>query len=442
MAQAQGMVDLGADASDWLATYGWPVLLLFMLFVVFLYVWSYLNKNLEKMKAVDSNYMDGDVVVYLGRIAKSAMVITLLFLTAYVLSQIWADFNDMVWSVYLGVFVQLAIIVLVLMFAGLIVKVLRHISKRSRLSKKGSKGLSGSAVEFTSLLLSYVVYVAAAVVVLVVLLTYVQSVNAVEALADFWDANHVRIEALVVFLVAIVFVVRLVNAIFEDYKYRTKKFNPQVIDLFKSLIRNVLYLIAFLVTIFILFKIMDLQDVGLILVVTIVVFICVGIGISYHVSKNIISGLAIMNTDIFSAGDKIKIGRDLVCEVVEKNLVFTKVRTEEGETVDVPNSEIISGRVLNYNRSVAHGITVSFEAHSSVPHAEVERKVRVAVSRMEGLMKEPVPEVFAKDFVGEMIVYEVHAYVMDALKAKRTRSDLILHLREEFQAGESKSFSG
>jgi small-conductance mechanosensitive channel len=148
-----------------------------------------------------------------------------------------------------------------------------------------------------------------------------------------------------------------------------------------------------------------------------------------------------MNTEIFAIGDKIKIGQDLVCEVVEKNLVFTKVRTEEGETVDVPNSEIISSRVLNYDRSLAHGISVTFKVHSSIPHSEVQVMVSGAVAKVEGLIKEPAPEVFARDFDGDMVVYEVHAYVRDALKAKRTRSELILMLREESDSGELRPLS-
>lgn len=408
-----------------------------MFFVVCLYIWSYLNKNLERMKRVDSDYLDSDVVEYLGRMAKAIMVIVLLFILAFVLSQIWPDFNDQVWEKYLGIFLQLVVIAMVLIFAGLIVKVLRHFSRRSRTT---SKGRSGSAVEFTSLLLSYVVYVAATVVIVILLLTYFADVDSIDWLSQFWADNAGRIEALLVFLVAVLLVARLSNAIFEDYKFRTKKFNPQVVDLFKGLVRNVLYLIAVLVSIFMLFTIMGLQEVGLVLVITLVVFICLGIALSYSTVKNIVAGLAIMNSDIFSTGDKVKFGKDLICEVVEKNLIFTKVRTEEGETVNVPNSEILSDKVLNYSRSLAHGISISFELPSRIRHEEVEALVKRAVTKVDGLMKEPAPEIFAREMTGSKMKYQITAYVLDALKAKRVRSDLLFSIQDEMASDERISF--
>jgi len=441
METAHGSFSFAASSTDWLATYGWPLLLLFMLFVVFLYIWSYLNKNLERMKAKETEYVDADVVTYLGRVAKAAMIIILLFLLAFVLSQLWPDFEEMVWTPYLTIFVQLTIIFMILLFAGLIVKMLRNFSRRSRMSNPAGKRVRGSAVEFTSLLLSYIVYIGAAIVVLIVLLTFVSDINVMDELGAFWDENGGKLEALVIFLVAIFLITRLIDAIFEDFKFRTKKFNPQVVDLFKSLVKYIFYLIAFMVTVFILFSIMDLEEVGLILIITILIFITLGISLSYATVKNIVSGLAIMNTEIFVVGDKIKLGSDLVCEVVEKNLVFTKVRTEEGETVDVPNSEVLSGRVLNYNRSVAHGIIINFEAHSFVPHKEVERLVQDAVKDVEGLEKVPAPEVFAREIHAGKIKYEIHAYVKDAMKAKRTRSDLIEKIQDSFQEQGKDFFS-
>jgi small conductance mechanosensitive channel len=272
------------------------------------------------------------------------------------------------------------------------------------------------------------------------LLSFVPNLHPGQALQDFLAVNGTKIGATIVFVIAVVAVVKLSQAIFEDYKFRTKKFNPQVIDLFEDLTRYVLYLIAFLVVIYMVFSIIGLENVGLILIIMTLIFISLAMALSYSSVKNIISGLALMNTETFAVGDKIKIGKDLVCEVVEKNLMFTKVRTEEGETVDVPNSEVINDRILNYDRSLAHGISVRFELPTSVPHEEVERMVQWAVSQVDGLMKDPKPELFARDFRGDHIVYEVHTYVLDALKAKRSRSDLISKIQESLHSDRRNLF--
>jgi small-conductance mechanosensitive channel len=106
----------------------------------------------------------------------------------------------------------------------------------------------------------------------------------------------------------------------------------------------------------------------------------------------------------------------------------------------VPNSEILSDRVLNYSRSMAHGISISFELPSKVPHAEVEQLVKRAVTKVDGLAKEPPPEIFARELVGSKMKYQVTAYVLDALKAKRVRSDLIFSIQEEMASDEGTSF--
>jgi small-conductance mechanosensitive channel len=440
MGTVEEALPLAASSDEWLSAYGWYLLLLFILFVLSLYIWSYLSKNLEKLKSKDTHYVDSDVVTYLSRMVKATLVIVLLYVAGFVLAQVWPDFNSMVWEPYYYYILDLIFICAVLLVAGLIVKVLRRISRKARITSKDTKGLQGSAVEFTSLLLSYVVYVAAAIIILVVLLSFVPDLHPGQDLEDFLAANGTKIGATIVFIIAVIAVVRLSQAIFEDYKFRTKKFNPQVIDLFEDITKYVLYLIAFLVVIYMVFSIIGLENVGLILIVMTLIFLSLGMALSYSSIKNIISGLALMNTDTFAVGDKIKIGKDLVCEVVEKNLMFTKVRTEEGESVDVPNSEVINGRILNYDRSLAHGISVKFELPTSVPHDEVERMVQWAVAQVDGLMKEPKPEIFARDFHGDHIVYEVHTYVLDAMKAKRSRSDLISKIQESLHADRRNLF--
>jgi small conductance mechanosensitive channel len=439
-----GMVEVAlpvaATSEDWLTAYGWYLLLLFMLFVLSLYIWSYLSKNLERLKSKDTEYTDADVVTYLSRMVKATLVIVLLYVAGFVLAQVWPDFKNLVWDPYYFYILDLIFICSVLLVAGLIVKVLRRISRKARVTSKDTKGLQGSAVEFTSLLLSYIVYVIAAIIIFIVLLSFVPNLNPAQAMQDFLAANGTKLGATIVFIIAVVAVVKLAQAIFEDYKFRTKKFNPQVIDLFEDITKYVLYLIAFLVVIYMVFSIIGLENVGIILIFMTLIFLSLAMALSYSSVKNIISGLALMNTDTFAVGDKIKIGKDLVCEVVEKNLMFTKVRTEEGETVDVPNSEVINDRILNYDRSMAHGISVKFELPASVPHGDVERMVEWAVGQVEGLMKEPKPEVFARDFRGDHIIYEVHTYVLDAMKAKRSRSDLISKIQESLHADRRNMF--
>jgi small-conductance mechanosensitive channel len=185
-----------------------------------------------------------------------------------------------------------------------------------------------------------------------------------------------------------------------------------------------------MVAVFMLFSLAGMELLGVLLIIMILMFIFLGGVLSYSTIRNIISGLAIMDTDIFEVGERIRLGNGLVAEVVQKNLVFTRLRTEDGEMVEVPNSEILDGSILNYSRSGSHGIGVRLEVPASIPHSMVEEAILRAVEREDGLLREPKPEVLALEFHDDKIVYEVVVYVQDALKAKKVKSDLVVKIQD------------
>jgi small-conductance mechanosensitive channel len=433
MALLDSALSLGADSGNWLSDWGWAALLLLGLFVVSLYLWSYLSKNFEKMKVKESDHFDADVIGFISRMVKIVIVIVLVFVGLYVLSQIWTQFRTDFWEPYLGDVLDIVFVAFVLLLALLIVRILRSIARKARMTTKEQRALHGSAVEFTSLLLSYIVYAVAAIIVLVALLTLVPNIQPSTLFEDFLRVNGTKIGTTVVFIIAIYAIVKLVEAILEDYKFRTKKFNPQVIDLFKDAMRYVLYTIAFLTVIFIIFSILGLEPVGFIVVILTLIFISLGISLSYSTIRNIVSGVAIMNTDIFDVGDRVRLGSDLVCEVLEKNLVFTKVKDEDGETVDVPNSEVISERVFNYSRTGTLGVNAHISVSNEVPHADVQKCIMGAIEKVEGITRDPSPEVVARGFESDKIVYEVVVYTRDTLEGRRIKSDLIFRIQDAFR---------
>ncbi|HVO77559.1 MAG TPA: mechanosensitive ion channel family protein, partial [Methanomassiliicoccales archaeon] len=286
------------------------------------------------------------------------------------------------------------------------------------------------AVEVTSLLLSYIVYIITAAIILLVLLSFIPNFNPIQEIADFVNQNATKIGTTIVVIVAILMIARLFKAVFEDYKFRTRKFDPQIVDLASDLSRYALYLIAAMVGVFMIFSLAGMEALGALLVIVILMFVFLGMALAYGTIRNIISGLAIMDTDIFDVGERIRLGNGLVAEVVQKNLVFTRVRTEDGEIVEVPNNEILGGSILNFSRSGSHGIGIKLEVPTSIPHGVVEEAILRAVEREEGLLKEPKPEVLAREFHGDRIVYEVVVYVQDAMKAKKVRSDLIVKIQD------------
>jgi small-conductance mechanosensitive channel len=122
------------------------------------------------------------------------------------------------------------------------------------------------------------------------------------------------------------------------------------------------------------------------------------------------------------------------CDVVQKNLMFTEVKTMEGDFVDFPNIKIIEGKVYNYSRSVAHAITVRLEVDFSISHTDVEKLIRDAVSKVQGIIRDQAAEVIAIGIEKSTIQYEVRAHIEDSLKARQLRSELIFRIQDAFHA--------
>ncbi len=423
-----------ATGDAWMDTYGWALLFVTAIFVVSLYVWSYVSKAFDRMASREGKYLDSEVVYFLGRMVKTVIIIFLLFLSGYVASLVWQDFKDRLWTPYLNVIIDVIIIAVIVLVAMLIVHILRRIAKQERMAKREVAAFSRSNKEMTSLIMSYVVYLIAVILTLIIIIALIPTLNPLQATTDFLNKNGTVVGTIIVIIVAIFLVMRLIGEVLEDFKYRTKKFNPQVIDLFRTVIGYSLWTIAFLTIVFSIFSLFNLAEIGLILVILITSVILVGVSFSYSTIRNIYAGLAIMDSSPFEVGDRINIGGDLECDVVQKNLMFTEVKTMEGDFVDFPNIKIIDDKIYNYSRSVAHAITVRFEVDFSISHGEVEKMIRDAVGKVLGIVKEPVAEVIATGIEKGTIQYEVRAHVTDSLNARQLKSELIFRIQDAFHA--------
>ncbi len=427
-------ISLAIGDSQWMQDYGWAILAVVALLTISLYIWSYVSKHFEKMKRKEGKYLDSDVIEFLSLVVKAVIIIVLVFSAIYVASVISPYFRENVWESLIGYILEIILIIVVILLAMLFVRILRRLARRARIKSTTGETLHTSAVEFTSLFLSYLVYIIGAIIVITIALAMIPGVDPISELGDFLQNNIPGIGSTIIILVAVFFIVRLIEAILEDFKFRTKKFNPQAIDLFKVTIKYALYLIAVLTAIFSILSFMGLPSVGLVLVVITFIFVCLGIALSYPTIRNIISGLSIMDVSPFETGDRVRICGDLVCDVVERGLIFTRVRTLEGEIVDVPNSELFEDKIFNYTRSGTYGISVTFDVSYETSHAEVEKYVMSAVDEVDGVVEDPKPSVFATEIGENRIKYDVVVYSNDVMKERKMRSDLIFKIQDIFQA--------
>jgi small-conductance mechanosensitive channel len=240
----------------------------------------------------------------------------------------------------------------------------------------------------------------------------------------------------IVVIVAIVAygLARLFDSVFEDMKVRSRKHGPAVHDQFKGIARKGVYLTSFVVVLFLeLALILDASQL-LIVAVGFVLSILTLLIIAFDSLRNAFVGLVLMRADPFSVGDRVKIGEDLVGEVVGITLTLTQLRTGRGELVTIPNREVLATPVLNFTRSEHHPIFVEVEVGWSVAHGVVEELLIDAAKRTPGILESPPPAVFGKDVHGNAIVHQLLAYTKDPEQMKQVKSALLYTIQDLFHA--------
>ncbi len=130
-----------------------------------------------------------------------------------------------------------------------------------------------------------------------------------------------------------------------------------------------------------------------------------------NIMANILSGLALQIDRTFILGDWIQVGARLG-KIAQIRWRTTSVLTREGDTVLIPNAQLLSNEVLNYSRpSGIHRSSLKVAFHSRHPPNEVKKAVIDALVGIPGLLPNPPPECFPVEFssatVGYLIRYSI-----------------------------------
>ena len=282
-----------------------------------------------------------------------------------------------------------------------------------RLMKKlESEGrLSPGLAEFGGALLRVVIWLAAAFFILTqILVTLGLREILLQSISSFLSANAGRIGVMVVIIMVGYVALRIFGIVFMEYKRRTK-LHPFTVDLFQSVARYLVYAVVAVLLLTNILVIAGLQTLAGTMVTLFTVFI--GLVVSFAATGSIgnaLSGLVIMSWRPYKDGDRVEVAGGTYGDVVEVDVMFTKIRTIKDEVVHVPNSQIMGNKIVNYStlpkvivhQQVAIGYDVSRES--------VEQLLLEAAQRSEGLLREAKPFVLVRSLDNNYIVYEINAY--------------------------------
>ncbi len=151
----------------------------------------------------------------------------------------------------------------------------------------------------------------------------------------------------------------------------------------------------------------------------------VGIGFGLQsIVNNFVSGLILLVERPIKTGDWVVVGSDQGY-IKKISVRATKIETFDRATVVVPNSELISNRVMNWMHNGSMGriivpIGVSYDADP-----EQVRQILLDVADANGYVTSyPAPVVYFMDFGASSLDFELRCFVQDVNNSMTAKSDL------------------
>jgi small-conductance mechanosensitive channel/CRP-like cAMP-binding protein len=133
---------------------------------------------------------------------------------------------------------------------------------------------------------------------------------------------------------------------------------------------------------------------------------------------NMFAGLALPVEGEFAIGDWIEVG-DHIGRIREINWRSTTIVTKDGDTVVIPNNQLIATSVTNFSRpTAAHRVWIDVAFHYRHPPNEVRAVVLDAVRGVPGVLAEPAPDLFINSFGDSAVNYALRIWIDDFLRSE------------------------
>ncbi len=169
--------------------------------------------------------------------------------------------------------------------------------------------------------------------------------------------------------------------------------------------------------------------------ISIFVGVLVSLGSSSTIA-NVVSGVILTYMRAFQIGDRVKIAGTLG-DVMEKNLLVTRLQTIHNEVVTIPNSLIMASQILNYSllakdrRLILYTtVTIGYDT----PWQRVHELLLAAAAATEGVEPTPAPYVWQRALNDYSVSYELNVFTGDARRMFDLYSSLHGNIQTEFHA--------
>jgi small-conductance mechanosensitive channel len=210
-------------------------------------------------------------------------------------------------------------------------------------------------------------------------------------------------------LLSTALVVALVNRYVWDLYFEQRKQTP-IPHFLREVVGGIIFLIALLFVLSASYH-AEAQLKGL-LAGSGVVAIILGFA-GQNLFGGIIAGISIQINRPYKVGDWLQVG-ERFAEVMEINWRSTRLRTNDGIYLDIPNNEIVRQTIINLHYPTQlHAMRIRVGVDYNAPPNRVKDALFRAASSAEGVQKEPRVKVYLVDFADHAVIYEVKYYMLN-----------------------------
>lgn len=414
-----------------------PLIVLIVVLAGFMmWVLGLVGRYFEYLKTIENAWVDQKTLDFVRRVLEGVWIafIAIIILAAAqtqsaLLHGILESFVQRVPAIFVFVFV--------LFIAAIVVRVLHRFGAflRGELKTKPKRVAPAGALAFAEIVLKYIIYIVALFIAILGSLralpagdqnTIQQTVGIIPGL------EPAAVLGILLGLLAIAVADRFVDSIFEDMKRHNAKLSARAVDELKGAARYAVWILGAVVLLFIILALVLAGERLIIFAVGFVGLMIVLAAFAFTPVQNALAGFTLMRADPFDVGQRIKIGEDLVGDVVSMSLSLTTVRTLRNEIVQIPNVSLLRTPIVNFSRSRPYAIFVEVSAPFDVGHERVRELLVRAASGTEGLVPDRPAEVFGKEIRGDEILYQLFAYTDHPERMKEIKSALVYRIQDAF----------
>src|SRR6266513_3169973 len=213
--------------------------------------------------------------------------------------------------------------------------------------------------------------------------------------------------AAAVILLSTALIVALVNRYVWDIYFERRKQTP-----IPHFLREVVALIIFVVALLFVLSFAYHAERGLKSVVATSGVAAVILGLAgQNLLGGIIAGISLQINRPYKVSDWLKVG-DIYGEVMEINWRSTRLRTNDGIYLDIPNNEIVKSTIVNLHYPTeVHAMRIRVGVDYNVPPNRVKDTLTRAAQSAVNVLPEPKVRVFLVDFADHAVIYEIKYYM-------------------------------